>query len=547
MAATNSPFQLRTTRSGREFSAFAGCETILTGHDFTGAIRTAAERDEAGLGSPVIATVHLASPAASAASFDVPRASSPFEPDRATSPCNEPLSSPITLPPVSPSWSGPSSPALSTISLDLVPDVDVYGGESEPESLPASSAPSSPSSSRQSLSPELVPDTKKRKRRAGDNAAHSERRLRKRKSLRNLPTDLVAPCNPHQAAPLAISTEMASETHFPVTTTGYTGEHVETIKPGEVWLFDDLLAQGFKVFHWDGITPYAILDSQNRIVGVLVGRPTGRTGDTSEWEAVTAEFERAIDVAQMEISFTSEDTCHRRGAHTAKAFGLSHGNGQTQPSIRRVGASKGQDAINQAALRKFCENKAVRRFAGFASSDPKLYERYCDYMGRLAAADPAIKAGWNFPNSVFPCTTINFGPTAICYDHLDFSNAAAGWCSISCAGTFDHEKGGHLVLYDIDKIIEFPAGSTILIPSSVMRHGNTPVQEGEKRVGMTQYAAGGLFRWVDNGFKKARVGKRSREEEEEAELRFSKLLQLYSRIDELAADREKVFRKVSCM
>ncbi|KAF7965120.1 hypothetical protein HWV62_45553, partial [Athelia sp. TMB] len=318
MATANNLFQLGTTRSGRKFSAFAGCDTILTGHDFTGAIRRAADRDEAGLGSPAVATVLPASPAESAANFDVPRTSSPVEP-----------SSPVTLPPASPPWTGPSSPALSTISLDLVPGVDVYGGESELESLPALSAPPSPTSSRQSLSPELVPETKKRKRRAGDNAAHSQRRLRKRQSLRSLPTDLVAPCNPHQAVPLALATEMAPETHFPVTTTGYTGERVETIKPGEVWLFDDLLAQGFEVFHWDGITPYAILDCQNRIVGVLVGRPTGRTGATSEWEAVTAELERAIDLAEMEISFTSEDTCHRRGAHTAKAFGLSHGNGQT--------------------------------------------------------------------------------------------------------------------------------------------------------------------------------------------------------------------------
>lgn len=172
---------------------------------------------------------------------------------------------------------------------------------------------------------------------------------------------------------------------------------------------------------------------------------------------------------------------------------------------------------------------------------PKMFERYCDYMGRLAAHDDDIKSNWNFKNSVFPSTTINFGPSAICYDHLDFANAAAGWCSISCAGSFDPEKGGHMVLFDIEQIIEFPPGSTILIPSSVMRHGNTPVQEGEKRVGMTQYAAGGLFRWVDNGFQKQAKGKLSKMKQAEAAGRFESLLGLYSHIDELVSDRAKVF------
>ena len=56
-----------------------------------------------------------------------------------------------------------------------------------------------------------------------------------------------------------------------------------------------------------------------------------------------------------------------------------------------------------------------------------------------------------------------------------------------------------IVLFDIDKIIEFPPGSQ----SVVMRHGNTPIQPHKKCMGFTQYAAGALFRWVDNGFQTA--------------------------------------------
>ena len=32
-------------------------------------------------------------------------------------------------------------------------------------------------------------------------------------------------------------------------------------------------------------------------------------------------------------------------------------------------------------------------------------------------------------------------------------------------------------------------------------HGNTSIQKGERRESFTQYAAGGLFRWVQYGFR----------------------------------------------
>jgi hypothetical protein len=60
--------------------------------------------------------------------------------------------------------------------------------------------------------------------------------------------------------------------------------------------------------------------------------------------------------------------------------------------------------------------------------------------------------------------------------------------------------GGHLILWDLGLVINFPSGSTVLIPSSVIRHSNTDIQEGETHYSFTQYAAGGLFRWVYNGF-----------------------------------------------
>lgn len=176
----------------------------------------------------------------------------------------------------------------------------------------------------------------------------------------------------------------------------------------------------------------------------------------------------------------------------------------------------------------------------FSAYAPKLYERYCDYFERLHAHDPTLT--WNFPKSVFPATTVNFGPNTVCYDHLDFGNAAAGWCAITSAGSYDPKLGGHLILFDIDLIVEFPPGSTILIPSSIMRHGNTPVQSGETRVSMTHYAAGGLFRYVDHGFstqEKADPKVRAHVLAK-ADSRFEALLSLYSTMNTLAEDRANI-------
>lgn len=74
-------------------------------------------------------------------------------------------------------------------------------------------------------------------------------------------------------------------------------------------------------------------------------------------------------------------------------------------------------------------------------------------------------------------------------------------CLVGALGNFDADKGGHFVCWDYDLIIRFPAGCSILIPSAVVTHSNTPIQEGEERFSIIQYSAGGLFRWVANGFK----------------------------------------------
>jgi hypothetical protein len=123
---------------------------------------------------------------------------------------------------------------------------------------------------------------------------------------------------------------------------------------------------------------------------------------------------------------------------------------------------------------------------------------YYDTLNKLYARDDRLVR--NFQESVFPASTFNLGPNTVTLDHIDFANVAYGLCCISALGDYNPDNGGHMILFDLGIIIRFPPGSTMLIPSSVLRHGNTPIAADETRMSFTQYCAGGLFRWVRYGF-----------------------------------------------
>lgn len=88
------------------------------------------------------------------------------------------------------------------------------------------------------------------------------------------------------------------------------------------------------------------------------------------------------------------------------------------------------------------------------------------------------------------------------FKHRDVLNCPFGWCAVQALGRFNATKGGHLILWELKLIIEFPSASLILIPSATFTHSNIPVAEGDERASFTQYCAGGLFRYVEYGFRR---------------------------------------------
>ena len=128
----------------------------------------------------------------------------------------------------------------------------------------------------------------------------------------------------------------------------------------------------------------------------------------------------------------------------------------------------------------------------------KLHEYYADMLADLYDSDPSLKL--SFKNSIFAATTYNLGPQTTCFPHKNSANLTFGMCTIMALGDFDPKKGGHLVLWECRKVVEFPSGSSILIPSATITHSNVKVGKNEHQCSFTQYTAGGLFRWIENGF-----------------------------------------------
>lgn len=91
-----------------------------------------------------------------------------------------------------------------------------------------------------------------------------------------------------------------------------------------------------------------------------------------------------------------------------------------------------------------------------------------------------------------------------------------------------------------------------MIPSGTLEHSNTDIGKDESRYSFTQYAAGGLFRWVEHGFvrekdyKKGWSKAREEKELEDGKRRWEEGIALFSTLDELRAAHRLSTPSTSC-
>ncbi|KAJ6448832.1 hypothetical protein C8R45DRAFT_850122 [Mycena sanguinolenta] len=309
--------------------------------------------------------------------------------------------------------------------------------------------------------------------------------------------------------------------------------------------------------------PLVILDRNGRIIAVFVGAP-----EDVEWSYVVSQAAEALEKAREDGlatgAFAVGEDSHRRGRFFTLKGGVSHGGGQKRP---------GNIVNPPRQLRLFnglIANKYVRRIAGFQSNEfmnihrysctplthfhksgamqtfgPKLFQDYVTDLQALFNHHRELRH--NFTNSILPAVTFNLGPQSVTFEHVDDLNRALGWCAITSAGNFNPKNSAHLYMKQLKLVVEFPPAATALLPSAVVAHGNTPVAPTETRYSITQYAAGGLFRYVQYGFKTTKQvlvhGGRSLKETLDGNRRqlHNGGLDLFSKLDELVQDHAACF------
>ncbi|KAK0221119.1 hypothetical protein EDD85DRAFT_960277 [Armillaria nabsnona] len=156
-------------------------------------------------------------------------------------------------------------------------------------------------------------------------------------------------------------------------------------------------------------------------------------------------------------------------------------------------------------MEELLSNWAVQRVVqfinkAFAAIHPELWKHYRRLLDDLTDAHPYLSRIFDCEHSVFALCTLNIGGMTT-HRHRDHLNLGPGVCPIFAIGDFDHTKGGHLVVWDLKLVIEFPFRTLIFIPSALLEHSNVPIHEGETRYSFTQFSAAGLFRWVDNSYR----------------------------------------------
>ncbi|KAK7021080.1 hypothetical protein VNI00_017526 [Paramarasmius palmivorus] len=289
---------------------------------------------------------------------------------------------------------------------------------------------------------------------------------------------------------------------------------------------DDL---GFRHIRWDGITPCPIVDREGRVISVLCGRP--RSDDYVS--AMDAVFQAITEEGNNHVS--PSEGAHRRGMFRAYNVGVAMGMGSASPiSLDNKEMSP--------VLDRLVAHPGVRRLAAYHNAAfslwaPRLHGEYQVVIDDMYREKPSLRR--NFPG-VFSAATFNFGGDVWTFKHRDHFNWAYGWCFVTALGQFDHRVGGQLVLWELKLVVDFPHGATIAIPSAAITHSNLPVAQGSQRVSFTQYTAGAIFRWRENGF---RTEKQLKEDDEKSyrdamlkkDTAHMNRMSLYSTLEELRA------------
>ncbi|KAL0572267.1 hypothetical protein V5O48_009693 [Marasmius crinis-equi] len=435
--------------------------------------------------------------------------------------------SPLSTPPLSRGSSRSSSPLPATTRSEPL------GASSQPE--PAQAQPRTAADEA-----EPVPKSKPN---------HKKRQSKKNRGKKRKLEKITGGCDANQPAPALKKKHVASAQPEPtnlrfedirVAGNGFTGYHGRRSAPKKEYTLDEMVGPAsrfkFRLIGWDGTYTMPVISPERRVVAVCLSNP-----DDPDWIPMTTRVADKGEAARKQGKFNDKQKGGPRGRFSFFRAGVTFGMGMKKPA-RQKQSSKANEEVVEELLR----DPDVQRLAGFPSSafsvwSPDLFGIYSKNRAELLDNDPSLR--FNFSNSVFAAVSFNLGPRTVTVEHADTSNRCDGFCAVTALSPtedgYDYTTGGHLILWDLGLVIEFPPGSTILLPSAVFRHSNVAIGKKERRLSFTQYTSGGLFRWVERGFQTqtdyfAGLSDDEREEEEVKDaMRWKEALQNFTKLDDI--------------
>ena len=254
-----------------------------------------------------------------------------------------------------------------------------------------------------------------------------------------------------------------------------------------------------------------ITDCLGWVIAVLAPSPS----DSSYVNSTKLAYEKMKYEAAHANLNSKELLDPKRGDFHALNIGLSYGNGHTHPTYSNGGRyQKIADALlgdvhiqrlasYQDCKSRFCDLQYIYSFifsAIYALWHPQAYQYYKTNLDKLRETYPHLGSHL-FPRSILPSAAFNLGNRVVTKKHVDAQNCPFGWCTITALGDFNASKGGHIILWDLGIIVEFPPGACICLPSALITHSNIPISNNEVRMSFTQYCSGEIFRYIENGFR----------------------------------------------
>src|ERR1700683_4100784 len=85
---------------------------------------------------------------------------------------------------------------------------------------------------------------------------------------------------------------------------------------------------------------------------------------------------------------------------------------------------------------------------------PKQYRYYSPNLRQLFDYHDYLAD--NFNNSIFPTATCKMGHQTISLKHTNSDNYFADGCHIYSGDSYNHKCSGHIILFNLKLVIEFP-------------------------------------------------------------------------------------------